>query len=277
MTSSPPPARSAAFFDLDKTVIATSSATALARPFLRGGLLTRRAMLRSAFAQAAFLLGSADEGNTERLRVALSRTVAGWDVVRVEELIDAYVDRVIRPVLHREAVELIAEHHAAGQEVVIVSASAQELVRPIARLLGVDQVIATRMQVVDGRYTGQIESYVYGEAKATAMRALAHERGYDLAASTAYSDSATDAPMLAAVGHGFMVNPDRRLRRWAAQQGWQTLTFHRVGAEDRTAGRTTGLRRIVVAGTVLAFAAALLWQVVLLRTRSHRAATRSPG
>ena len=155
----PQPPRSAAFFDLDKTVIATSSATAFARPFLAGGLLTRRAALRSAYAQVTFLLGSADQGRTERLRLALARTVTGWRVARVEELVAAHVERAIGPVLQPEAAELIAAHHAAGQDVVIVSASAAELVRPIARLLGVDRVIATSMAIRDGRYTGEIDFY----------------------------------------------------------------------------------------------------------------------
>ncbi|MEV7973669.1 HAD-IB family hydrolase [Cellulomonas sp. NPDC089187] len=243
-------ATAAAFFDLDKTVIATSSATAFARPFLSGGLLTRRAVLRSAYAQATFLLGTADEGRTERLRLALSRTVTGWEVARVEELVQAHVDRAIRPVLHAEAVERIAAHHAAGEDVVIVSASAAELVRPIARLLGVDRVIATEMSVRDGRYTGEIDFYAYGPAKAVAMRALAQQEGYDLAASSAYTDSTTDAPMLAAVGHGYMVNPDRRLRRWAREQGWESLRFHTARHRADVRRQRTGA--VVLVGVALA-------------------------
>lgn len=248
--------RPAAFFDLDKTVIATSSASAFARTFLSGGLLTRRAVMRSAYAQAAFLLGSADEGRTERLRLALSRTVTGWQVARVEELVEAHVDRAIRPVLHPEAMERIAAHHAAGQDVVIVSASAAELVRPIARLLGVDQVIATAMSVRDGRFTGEIDFYAYGEAKAVAMRRLAAQQGYDLAASFAYTDSATDLPMLDAVGHGFVVNPDRRLRRLAAARGWQVVQFRGARVQRQARRRTWGAA--VTAAIVTAVVAVLV-------------------
>lgn len=255
--------RAAAFFDLDKTVIATSSASAFARPFLSGGLLTRRAVLRSAYAQVTFLLGTADEGRTERLRLALSRTVTGWRVARVEELVEAHVDRAIRPVLQPEAARLIEEHHAAGEDVVIVSASAAELVRPIARLLGVDRVIATSMAVEDGRYTGEIDFYAYGQAKAVAMRRLAEQEGYDLAASSAYTDSVTDAPMLAAVGHGYVVNPDRGLRRLAAAQGWQTLRFR--GARVEVQAR----RRLRAGAAVLAAVSAGAVGIALgLRHRS---------
>jgi len=251
------PRRGAAFFDLDKTVIATSSATAFARPFLAGGLLTRRAALRSAYAQVTFLLGSADQGRTERLRLALARTVTGWRVARVEELVAAHVERAIGPVLQPEAAELIAAHHAAGQDVVIVSASAAELVRPIARLLGVDRVIATSMAIRDGRYTGEIDFYAYGEAKAVAMRELAEREGYDLAASSAYTDSTTDAPMLAAVGHGYVVNPDRGLLRLAEQHGWHRLSFR--GAQVAVQGR----RRVRWGAGVIgsALVGALVWRV----------------
>lgn len=222
-----PGSRSAAFFDLDKTLIATSAATAFARPFLAGGLLSRRAALRAAGAQAAFLLGSATEARTERVRAQLSAMVAGWDVQRVAAVVAASLHEAVGPVVHEETLERVRAHHAAGQDVVVVSASSEELVRPIAGMLGADEVIASRMAVADGRYTGRIAFYAYGPAKAVAMRELAARRGYDLAASSAYTDSATDAPMLAAVGHGYVVNPDRALRRLAAREGWTPLVFRR--------------------------------------------------
>lgn len=221
------PLRPAAFFDLDKTVIATSAATAFARPFVLGGLLTRRAAVRSAGAQVAFLLGGATEGRTERVRAQLSAMVAGWDVERVSTIVAANLNAAIGGVLHAEAVDLVQQHHAAGHDVVVVSASSEELVRPVAGLIGADEVIASRMAVADGRYTGEIAFYAYGPAKAEAMRDLARRRGYDLAESSAYTDSVTDVPMLEAVGHGFVVNPDRALRARAQQEGWTVLRFRR--------------------------------------------------
>lgn len=220
--------RVAAFFDLDKTVIATSSTVAFSRPFLAGGLLTRRAMLRAGFAQLMYLAGSADEAQTERLRVALSRMVAGWDVARLSAIVEESLHDSIDAQVHVEALELIAEHHAAGHDVVVVSASATEIVAPIAAALGADHVVATRMTIEDGRYTGGIDFYAFGENKAAAMRELAERHGYDLAECSAYSDSVTDAPMLDAVGHGFAVNPDRAMRRMAEDHGWQVLDFGRT-------------------------------------------------
>lgn len=266
--SAAPPARAAAFFDLDKTLIATSAATAFARPFLAGGLLSRRAMLRSAGAQIAFLLGSATEGRTERVRAQLSAMVTGWDVERVSAIVAETLHASIDSVVYAEALDLIGQHHAAGHDVVVVSASSAELVRPIAALVGADEVIASRMGVADGRYTGEIAFYAYGQAKAESMRDLAVRRGYDLAASSAYTDSATDLPMLEAVGHGYVVNPDRALRRLAAARGWTPLVFRRR-ADRRTQGRRAALRhlahaaprrdRALVAGAAVLVAGGLAW------------------
>ncbi len=221
------PRRTAAFFDLDKTIIATSSAAAFSRPFLAGGLLGRGDAVRSAYAHFLFMVGGADADQSERMRAHLSALVTGWDVDAVARIVTETIHEYIDPVVYSEAVELIADHHARGHDVVIVSASGAELVEPIAAILGADHAISSRMEVVDGHYTGQIDFYAYGENKAVAIRGLAAAQGYDLAASYAYSDSITDAPMLAVVGHGFAVNPDRHLRRLAAENDWQVLTFRR--------------------------------------------------
>jgi len=226
---------SVAFFDLDKTIIATNSVVALSRPFLAGGLLTKRAMIRSALAQVMYLLGSADAEQTERLRVQMSRLVAGWDVSLVRQIIDASLRASIEASVYTQAVALIAEHQAAGRPVVIVSASTHEIVEPMGVALGVEHVIATKMEIVDGRYTGEIDFYCYGENKATAMKQLADTMQWSMETSYAYSDSITDQPMLDAVGHGIAVNPDRTLRKVAAEHGWETVTFQ----------ATTGLRSML--------------------------------
>ena len=217
----------AAFFDLDKTIIATNSAIAFHKPFYADGLITRSDVLRSSYAQFLYLVGGADADQTERLRRHLSEMVTGWDVAQVSRIVQSTLHEYIEPRVYAEAVELIAAHHAAGREVVIVSASGSEVVEPIAAALGADHVIATRLEVVDGKYTGDIDFYAYGENKASAIRDLARERGYDLQASNAYSDSITDVPLLSAVGHGTVVNPDRTLRRSAQAEGCQVLQFSR--------------------------------------------------
>ena len=215
----------AAFFDLDKTIIAKSSTLAFSKPFQAGGLISRRAVLRSAYAQFVYLVGGADHDQMEKMRQFMSQLCTGWDVATVREIVADTLHNIVEPLVYDEAVSLIEEHRLAGRDVIIVSASGAEVVEPIAAMLGADHVIATRMEIVDGRYSGAIEYYAYAEEKARAIRELAEERGYDLERSYAYSDSVTDVPMLEAVGHAYAVNPDKELRRAATAHDWPVLVF----------------------------------------------------
>jgi HAD superfamily hydrolase (TIGR01490 family) len=227
-------ARSAAFFDLDKTVIAKSSTLAFGRPFYKGGLVNRRAVLKSSYAQFVYLLQGADEESMDRMRDYLKALCAGWSVQQVRDIVGETLHDLIDPLVYAEAVALFDTHHAAGRDVVLVSSSGEEVVGPIGDMLGVDHVVATRMVVEDGCYTGEIDFYCYGAGKALAMRQLAAERRYDLDESYAYSDSVTDLPMLEAVGHPHAVNPDKGLRRVALERGWPVDDFRRpVHARDR--------------------------------------------
>ena len=219
--------RPAAFFDLDKTIIAKSSTLAFSKPFQAGGLISRRAVLRSAYAQFVYLVGGADHDQMEKMREFLSDLCEGWDVQTVRDIVADTLHNVVDPLVFDEAVSLIEEHHLAGRDVIIVSASGAEVVEPIGEMLGADGVVATRMEIVDGKYTGQIDYYAYGENKATAIRALADEHGYDLDRSFAYSDSITDLHMLEEVGNPHAVNPDRELRRQATSRGWPVLVFNK--------------------------------------------------
>ncbi len=218
-------AATAAFFDLDKTIIAKSSTMAFSKPFQAGGLISRRAVLRSAYAQFVYVVGGADHDQMEKMRQFMSQLCAGWDVATVREIVAETLHNIVDPLVYDEAVSLIEEHKLAGRDVVIVSTSGTEVVEPIGEMLGADHVIATRMKVEDGAYTGEIEYYAYAEEKAVAIRALADQLGYDLSESYGYSDSVTDVPMLEAVGYAHAVNPDRDLRKAAAANGWPVLVF----------------------------------------------------
>src|SRR3954470_18585271 len=159
----PRPLRPGAFFDLDKTIIAKSSTLAFSRSFYHGGLINRRAVLRSAYAQFVYLAGGADADQIERMRKYLSSLCAGWDVNQVREIIAETLHDLIDPLIYDEAADLIEEHHLAGRDVVIVSSSGSEVVEPIGEMLGADRIIATRMAVDEaGCYTGDIEFYAYG-------------------------------------------------------------------------------------------------------------------
>ena len=256
--------RAAAFFDLDKTVIAKSSTLAFGRPFFHGGLINRRAVLKAAYAQFVFSLAGADDQQMERMRAQITQMCAGWDVATVHEIVD--------PLVYAEAADLIEEHRAAGREIVIVSSSGAEMVEPIGEMLGVDRVVATRMIVEDGRYTGEIDFYAYGEHKAEAMRRVAAEGGYDLADCYAYSDSITDLPMLSAVGHPTAVNPDRALRKASFERGWPVLQFVRpVSMRARFSTPPTP----VVTGAAMGVGAAVVGLAWYARHRALRSAPPS--
>jgi HAD superfamily hydrolase (TIGR01490 family) len=225
--------RPAAFFDLDKTIIAKSSTLAFSRSFYAGGLISRGSVLRSAYAQFVYLVGGADHDQMEKMREFLSDLSTGWDVQTVRDIVADTLHHIVDPLVYDEAVSLIEEHQLEGRDVVIVSASGAEVVEPIGEMLGADGVIATRMEIEDGRYTGQIGFYAYAENKATAIEELAREKGYDLSRSYAYSDSMTDVHMLEIVGHPYAVNPDKELRKIAAARGWPVLWFSRPVALTR--------------------------------------------
>ncbi|SDT72499.1 HAD-superfamily subfamily IB hydrolase, TIGR01490 [Actinoplanes derwentensis] len=217
---------SAAFFDLDKTVIAKSSALAFGRPFYRDGLISRRDVVKTAYAQLMFRLGGGtDEQSMARTRDYMAALCKGWSVEQVQQIVAETLNDLINPYVYAEAAALIAEHQAAGRDVVLVSASGDEMVRPIGALLGITDVIATRMAITEGRYSGLVEFYAAGPAKVVGVRKLADERGYDLTECYAYSDSSSDLPLLEAVGHPSAVNPDRTLRRVAVQRTWPVLEF----------------------------------------------------
>jgi HAD superfamily hydrolase (TIGR01490 family) len=265
--------RTAAFFDLDKTIIAKSSTLAFGRPFYQSGLINRRTVLRSAYAQFVFALAGADADQMDRMRDYLTAMCQGWDVAQVREIVNETLHEIIDPIVYEEAVQLIALHQSAGRDVVIVSSSGEEVVAPIGAMVGADHIVATQMVQQDGCYTGEIARYVYGPAKAEAVRQLAEHSGYRLDECYAYSDSITDVPMLEAVGHPFAVNPDRALRRAAADRGWPTLTFtNAVPLRERISGLrpAPSTARIGLASAGVA-AAGLTWYAVRRRGGRQRA------
>jgi HAD superfamily hydrolase (TIGR01490 family) len=260
---------SAAFFDLDKTIIATSSTLALGKAFYAAGLISRRDVVKGTYARLVYHLGGADEARMDRMREDLVAMVTGWDEANVRGIIAETLFDLIDPIVYDEAATLIEEHHAAGRAVVIVSSSGDEIVNPVGELLGADHVVATRMVVEDGKYTGEVAFYAFGPYKAKAMARLAAEHGWDLAECYAYSDSGTDLPMLAAVGHPFAVNPDRTLRREATERGWEILNFeHPVPMRSRF-GRLPAPSRPVAVGIAGAavVAAAAGWRAARVHGR----------
>lgn len=261
---------SAAFFDLDKTIIAKSSTLAFAKPLSRAGILSKRAMLKAGIAQAYYSMFGADHDQLEKVRDELGELTKGWDKREIEELVEETVDEVVAPLVFAEALAIIDEHRRAGRRVVVISSSPVEVVAPLGKYLGVDEVIGTRPEIDDdGKYTGRLEFYAYGAGKAEAIREVAERDGLELADCYAYSDSATDAPMLEAVGHPVAVNPDKELEDLANERDWLIVHFERpVTLRTRLAAVPAPVPVISGAAVAGGLAAALTVWVLKARRRA---------
>jgi HAD superfamily hydrolase (TIGR01490 family) len=234
---------SAAFFDLDRTLMAGSSGFHWARAAYRAGLLTRRRLAADAWENLKFRLrGSTDEA-TEAVRERVGSLIAGQRVIDLGRLAPQVLAGVL-PRLYPQMLRVAYEHQDDGRRVYICTAASQEMADLMAHVLQFDGAVGSRSEIVDGRYTGRPDGpFAYREGKAQLMRELAAEQGVDLAASYAYSDSESDLPMLRAVGHPVAVNPDAELARVAREEGWEVLRFETLG------------RRLKVAAAFVAFTA----------------------
>lgn len=258
----------AAFFDLDKTIIAKSSTLAFSGRLYKAGMLGRRTLLRAAMGQLMYLIFGADEESLDKAREAMLSLTKGWDRAEVERIVEEALEEVVAPLVYAEALFLIDEHLREGRRVFIVSASPEEVVRPLARYIGVPDVIATRARVDEhGKYTGEVDLYAYGPAKAEAVKAVAAAEGISLAASYAYSDSVTDLPMLEAVGHPHAINPERELREVAEKRSWPILEFRRRVSLARRLTRPVPL---ISGATVTAVIGAVIaWAIIRKRRRDQ--------
>jgi HAD superfamily hydrolase (TIGR01490 family) len=216
----------AAFFDLDRTLLRRSSALALAPTFRARGLISRRQMARAAAWQLMFMLRGASAETVKRAAEGGLLVLRGYSPKEMQALVVDSLERVLKPLVYAESLDLVELHRRRGEPVYIVSATLQEIVQVIADDLGFDGALGTIVEVEDGKYTGRATRSLHAENKARCIREL----GHDLDASTAYSDSHTDLPFLEAVGHPVVVNPDRKLRRIAVQRGWPVLEFGRRAA-----------------------------------------------
>jgi HAD superfamily hydrolase (TIGR01490 family) len=215
----------AAFFDLDRTLLRRSSALALAGAFRDRGLITRRQLARAALWQLLFVARGADAEAVRRAAEDGLVVLKGFRPADMRQLVADALEPVLRPLVYREPLALVARHRGAGERVYIVSTALQEIVDAIAADLGFDGALGTLCEVSDGVYTGRSLCALHGRAKADAVQELASREGIDLALSTAYSDSEADLPFLEAAGTPVAVNPDRGLRRIARERGWAVLEF----------------------------------------------------
>ena len=217
--------RAAAFFDLDRTLLRRSSALALAGSFREHGVIGRGQLAKAAAWQLLFAARGASAETVRKAAEDGLMVLKGFRVDDLRSLVATAMEPVLKPLVYQEPLDLVTRHRERGEPVYIVSATLQEIVEELARELGFDGAIGSTCEIVDGVYTGRSLRGAHGDGKAAAVRELATQEGFDLEASTAYSDSHTDLPFLEAVGNPVVVNPDRELRRIAAERGWPVLAF----------------------------------------------------
>jgi HAD superfamily hydrolase (TIGR01490 family) len=226
----------AAFFDLDRTLMAGSSAFQFGRAAYKAGLLTRRQLTHDAWENLRFRLRGSTDAGTAAVRERVSGMLEGVRVRDMQRLAPDILAGIL-PRLYPRMLEIAYAHQDAGRRVFICTAASQEMADLMATVLTFDGAVGTVLESVDGHYTGQAGGPVtYREGKAEAIRQLAEREGIDLAESYAYSDSESDLPMLRAVGHPVTVNPDAELARIAREEGWEILRFERLGRRLRVGG-----------------------------------------
>lgn len=250
------PAATAAFFDVDNTIMRGASIYHFARGMARRKYFTIGQIAGFAYKQLKFVTsGSEDLEDVASATTAALSFVEGRDVEELaalgEEIFDEITDRLIPGTL-----ALAQQHLDAGQQVWLVTATPVELASILARRLGLTGALGTVSEIVDGKYSGRLVGKpLHGLAKAEAVRALAEREHLDLSACWAYSDSANDIPMLSAVGNPVAVNADATLRAHARENGWRVRDFTRREAVKRVALPTLAGAGGVAAGMLVGYAA----------------------
>jgi HAD superfamily hydrolase (TIGR01490 family) len=258
--------RGAAFFDLDKTLMAGSSGVFFARAAYETGMISRGRLVRDVYENLRFRLRGSTDDRADDVRKRVGEMIAGVRVRDLERLTPRVLSGVL-PRLYPQMLERAYAHQDAGVPVYILTAASQEMADLLARVLAFDGGLGSRSEIVDGRYTGRPAGpFNYREGKVLSMREVAERDAIDLAASYAYSDSESDLPMLRAVRYAVVVNPDAALRRIALEEGWEVIELDRLG-------RRLKVLAALGAGTALAS----LGRAVLERGAPAAAGRRAGG
>jgi HAD superfamily hydrolase (TIGR01490 family) len=232
--------------------MAGASAYHFGRAMYKAGALTRRQLARDGLEQVRFRLqGSTDAG----VNALLDRVLAGVGGMRAVDLERMTPDVMagVLPRVYPQMIRVVREHQDAGRPCYIVTAASQPMSELLARVLAMEGAIGTRYEISDGLYTGKLDGpFVYGEGKANALRHFAQSQHIDLSESWAYSDSASDLPMLEAVGRPVAVNPDAELAEVARREGWDVMRFEKLGQRLRIAAAVVVAAAVGGSGSWLA-------------------------
>ena len=252
-----PTPKRAAFFDVDNTLIRGSALYFLGKGMYQRGFFTKADISRFVVANLRFRFsGKEKPEEMNRLQNAATNFIAGQKASDIAKLAQEVYDEHVSPALWQGTIDIAQTHLSNDEEVWLVTAASQEMAQVICQKLGLSGALGSRAEVKDGIYTGElIGNLLHGKEKAIAIRALADERGFDLSQCYAYSDSHNDLPLLLAVGHPSVINPDATLRIRAMRESWPIHDFRRVQTLNR------------LLGPVVSWAAAL---GVLLTPRRHK-------
>jgi HAD superfamily hydrolase (TIGR01490 family) len=220
--------RVGAFFDLDRTLVACNTGRLFLKDLRKRGEISIGHALRAMGWLARYHLSLM---NVEAMSQKILSGLRGWSEKEFEERCHRLVEDDILPLLLPTALRTIEKHRTSGHVLAILSMSPTYMTRPIARILGIENVISTQLEVKGGLFTGRvIAPACFGVGKVHWAEVLGRERNVDLDESWFYTDSYSDLPMLERVGHRVIVNPDPRLRRAARQRGWTVENWMEVAA-----------------------------------------------
>src|SRR5579875_2629941 len=230
-----------------------SSGFQYARAVREAGMISRRQLVADALANLRFRLQGASDEQSEALRIRIATSLEGVRVRDLERLGVRVMQRIL-PRLYPQMLTIAYAHQDAGRPAYIITAASQDMAQVLAKVMSFDGALGSALsEVQDGVYTGRpTGSFLYGSAKAVAIQKLAAREGFDLSACYAYSDSVSDAPMLRAVGHPVVVNPDSDLEQPPRDEGWEILRLDRLG------------QKLTIAGVALVAAAASVTTALIL-------------
>lgn len=251
--ATPEQSEAAAFFDVDNTIMQGASIFHLASGLYQRGFFTKREIAGAIWKQAYFrIAGVEDPEHIAEARNSALSFIQGHTVAELREVGQEIFEERMADRIWPGTKALAQMHRDQGQRVWLVTAAPQEIADVIAVRLGLTGAMGTRVESIDGIYTGHLEGeMLHGAAKAVAVAALAEQEGLDLARCSAYSDSYNDLPMLSLVGDPCAINPDHRLRAHARAEGWRVRDY-RAGRKAARAGLLTGAVGGAIAGAVTA-------------------------
>lgn len=217
-----------AFFDVDNTLMRGASVYYVGKAAFRKGLISWRDIMLFGWHQFRFLAVGENRNHMSAARDRALSLVGGHTEAGLIALAEEIYDRDIAPKLWTETVALAHAHLEKGHEVWLITATPQLVATVIAERLGLTGALGTKVEALDGVFTGDLDGHVlHGDEKAAVALTFADTKGATLGDCWAYSDSSNDIPLLTVVGNRVVVNPDAKLQAHAEQQGWEVLPLKR--------------------------------------------------